>query len=297
MQAVVPLRLMYFTWSIALDTCMNVRLANAGRVLGCYIISKVGQMTGRSFMQGTCNFTLQPRSEVFIRQRVSPLAKSPTHHLSAQRAPPTKLQRSQSVASKCWSNASRDSMVVFTKRPKERESTASVPAPTATSPSLKPMRWSDIAAGRGSTLPDEVTFQAIMDTTELCEHVFFHLPTTDLYRAKRVCRRLKSVINESPQLQENLFLKPRKGRTTWATPDTDGTFTLLTGSRAAQPIAISHINGKPTSAVDILELQARSLARPILSIARVVTSMTGSTSTMPSTGRGTEAIGSMLRCG
>lgn len=153
-------------------------------------------------------------------------------------------------------------MVVFTKRSRARESTASVSAPTVPTPSLKPMRWSDVAAGRESTLSDKVTFQAIMDTIELCEHVLFHLPTTDLYRAKRVCHQCKSVIDKSPQLQENLFLKPRRIRTIWATPDTIGTPTFLTGSKAAQHIATSHTNGDPTSEVDILELHPLLFTRP-----------------------------------
>jgi hypothetical protein len=61
---------------------------------------------------------------------------------------------------------------------------------------------------RDSTQPDD-SAQNVFDTPELYEHILSYLGTTDLIRTKRVCRRFDEVINNSPVLQESLFLRPR----------------------------------------------------------------------------------------
>lgn len=57
--------LMQLTWLTALE--VNVRLANAGRICVLLHHSPVGRVPSSDFMQGTCNFTLQSRSELLIK--------------------------------------------------------------------------------------------------------------------------------------------------------------------------------------------------------------------------------------
>lgn len=49
------------------------------------------------------------------------------------------------------------------------------------------------------------TFQ----TTELCEGILSHLSLLELWRARSVCKTFQKVIDHSPLLQKNTFLKPR----------------------------------------------------------------------------------------
>lgn len=55
--------------------------------------------------------------------------------------------------------------------------------------------------------------QLLLNTTEIMEIVLVKLRKDDLMRVRRVCRRLRVVIDGTPYLQPKLFLAPEHGIT------------------------------------------------------------------------------------
>lgn len=123
-------------------------------------------------------------------------------------------------------------------------------------------RWSDIVAGRNSTLPAVAPIQPIVDTYELCEQVLSYLPIKDLSRVRGVCHKIKGVVDSSLVLQQTLFLKPRQCKTIWVSLDGPDNARLLTGSKAMKHIAASRSNGRVTDEVEIFELHPLLLTEP-----------------------------------
>lgn len=68
-----------------------------------------------------------------------------------------------------------------------------------------PKRWSNLVAGRQSTHPDVGTVKAAaairaLEIPELCENILEFLPTKDVLRAYRICRKINDIITGSSKL-------------------------------------------------------------------------------------------------
>lgn len=62
----------------------------------------------------------------------------------------------------------------------------------------------------------DATRQAVFSTHELVENIVSRLPQKDLFRYRRVSKHFKSAIEDSPTLQQTMFLRPRgTPRQTW----------------------------------------------------------------------------------
>jgi hypothetical protein len=82
---------------------------------------------------------------------------------------------------------------------------------------------------RKNTREKENPVHNVVNTSELCERILKYLPTVDLSRSKRVCRRFSEVIDWSLVLQENLFLRARLNNVLCATLATKPMPELLIG--------------------------------------------------------------------
>ncbi|EME77441.1 uncharacterized protein MYCFIDRAFT_85123 [Pseudocercospora fijiensis CIRAD86] len=56
---------------------------------------------------------------------------------------------------------------------------------------------------------------AVFYTAELLEHILKFLSMKDLLLDQRVCKQWRDVIKQSPELQQNLFFRPREARVYW----------------------------------------------------------------------------------
>ena len=59
---------------------------------------------------------------------------------------------------------------------------------------------------RGMTT--DASRKAVLNTTELLEHIIVHLPARNIFGVQRVCQSFRNVIKTSTAIQEKLFLKP-----------------------------------------------------------------------------------------
>jgi hypothetical protein len=69
------------------------------------------------------------------------------------------------------------------------------------------MRYSDIAAGRDAR-ENGTPIDKLINTFELCEQVLDYLPMEEVLLATRICRALKTNIENSSRLKAKLFLAP-----------------------------------------------------------------------------------------
>jgi hypothetical protein len=60
-----------------------------------------------------------------------------------------------------------------------------------------------------TTSSDQSSVHKTIETPELLEHILSHLPSLDLYHARRVSQSFRNAIDRSPALQKNLFLVDR----------------------------------------------------------------------------------------
>ncbi|KAK3096425.1 hypothetical protein LTR53_019208, partial [Teratosphaeriaceae sp. CCFEE 6253] len=102
--------------------------------------------------------------------------------------------------------------------------------------------------------------QAVLETTELLEHILIHLPVATLFTVQQVCRQSQNLIATSPQLRMRLFLRAPDptAMQLWVMIERPRNFTtkglaygealLLARYRPASPIELSNkssINKKP----------------------------------------------------
>jgi len=159
---------------------------------------------------------------------------------------------------KTKASAAQTNMAVSATSSKAKMPVAPPPSVRSTPTAPGPVRWSDVVAGRKSTHPAVAPVQSVINITELCENVLIYLSVQDLCRAKRVCRQLNTVINQSSVLKSNLFLEPRVNNTTWVIPSSELSScdegSILAGPKADRYVSEAKSSGMATRELDVLEL-------------------------------------------